>query len=217
MATSKDYSTIANILNKTFPDTKTFLNHHDNKDYEFLFAVILSAQATDDSVNKATAVLFSKYPSLDDFVEENKVGILECVRHVGLSNSKVNYILKTAKILREDYQGQVPKDRQALMKLPGVGYKTSGVVLGELYNYPVIPVDTHVFRVTHRLGLVPNSFDPSKTEDRLEKEFGSLADIHLHQRLILLGRNICSSRNPKCESCPLNSFCKYHSKEHKDA
>lgn len=201
-------SFIADELQKLYPETKTFLNF--NSDWQLLFAVILSAQATDISVNEATNILFVKYPDLSCYTDENKEGIKECIKRVGLSNSKSNYLIQTAKILLEQYGGVVPRNRDLLQKLPGVGFKTSGVVLAEYYQEPYIPVDTHVYRVTHRLGIVPSTYDPKKTELKLEKIFDVPSQIHLHRQFILLGRNICLARGEKCELCPLSSVCRYY-------
>ncbi len=215
MVTSSQAEKIVLLLNEAFPSTHTFPNHNANKDYEFLFAVILSAQATDASVNQATSVLFKKYPNLLDYNDKNKDGILTCVKSVGLSNTKVKHILQTASILINQYHGKLPQDREELMKLPGVGFKTSGVVLGELYDYPLIPVDTHVYRISHRMGLVSNRLDPKKTEIALEKVFKEEANIHLHQRLILLGRTFCKAKKPDCLNCPVRDYCNFFKKNSK--
>jgi hypothetical protein len=202
---------IALKLEELYPETKTFLNFES--DWQLLFAVILSAQATDVSVNEATAKLFVNFPKLEDYTQERREEIHACIKKVGLGKSKTEYLIKTAKILLEQYDGHVPTDRLELQKLPGVGYKTSGVVLAEYYNYPYIPVDTHVLRVTHRLGIVPESYDPTKTENKLEKIFDVPSFIHLHRQFILLGRNICTARSEKCEICPLRDVCRYFKKK----
>lgn len=202
---------IALKLEELYPETKTFLNFES--DWQLLFAVILSAQATDVSVNEATAKLFVNFPKLEDYTQERREEIHACIKKVGLGKSKTEYLIKTATILLEQYDGHVPTDRLELQKLPGVGYKTSGVVLAEYYNYPYIPVDTHVLRVTHRLGIVPESYDPTKTENKLEKIFDVPSFIHLHRQFILLGRNICTARSEKCEICPLRDVCRYFKKK----
>ncbi len=198
-------------LETLYPHTETFLHFHS--DYQLLFAIILSAQATDRSVNEATEKLFLLLPHLEDYKEENRDVILDSIKKVGLGKSKCEYILKTAKILLDEYDGKVPTDREKLMKLPGVGYKTSAVFLGEYYNLPFIPVDTHVYRVTHRLGLVKDSLSPDETEVALEKLYKDQSCIHLHRQFILLGRNICSSKSPKCMDCPLMEVCTYYRKQ----
>ena len=201
-------------LSEIYPETHCFLNY--TKDYELLFAVILSAQATDKSVNEATDILFQKFTSLDDYRPENKDLLIECIRRVGLVNSKANYLLEASQKLRDEYHYQVPRDRDELLKFKGVGYKTSAVVLGELFNEKYIPVDTHVFRVTHRLGLVKSDLDLVETEDALEKAYGEYATIDFHRRLILLGRDICHSQKPECHSCPFANLCPYFIKNKKN-
>lgn len=204
-------SFISQELQKLYPETKTFL--HFQSDWQLLFAVILSAQATDVSVNEATAKLFVKFPRLEDYREERWDEIHDCIKRVGLGNSKTNYLIQTAEILLSQYEGKVPRDRKLLQKLPGVGFKTSGVVLAEYYNDPYIPVDTHVFRVTHRLGIVPSTYDPTRTEQKLERLFDVPSNIHLHRQFILLGRNICLARGEKCNLCPLSKVCRYYRKK----
>ncbi len=199
---------VAGYLNRYYPHTESFL--HYKKDWELLFAVILSAQATDKSVNEATALLFAKFPELEDYTRENLPGILTCIKHVGLGKSKGNYLIKSASVLLTKYNGTVPKDRNELRKLPGVGFKTSGVVLAELYDYPFIPVDTHIYRVAHRLGLVPESYTPEKTELALEELFQNQHAIDRHHSLILFGREICKSQKPSCNCCPFASFCRFY-------
>jgi endonuclease-3 len=211
MERSKKVEFIANTLQELYPDTHTFLEYQ--KDYELLFATILSAQATDKSVNEATSRLFKECPRLEDYNQENKALILDCIKKVGLGKSKCEYLIKTADILLKEYRGELPRDRKALMALPGVGYKTSGVVLAELYDDPFIPVDTHVFRVSHRLGLVNDKLTPEETEVALERLFKGKHSIHLHRQFILLGRNICLARNEKCDLCPLKEVCKNFSKK----
>ena len=198
-------------LDEFFPHTKTFLNY--KKDYELLFAVILSAQATDASVNKVTEKLFTALPDLEDYSYQNKDFILSCIKPVGLGNSKSEYLIKTALILLEKYHGVLPRERKELMKLPGVGYKTSGVLLAELYDAPFCPVDTHVYRVTHRLGIVRDSLSFEETEEAVEKLFKGQKMISLHRQLILFGRTICKAKNPNCERCPFLSFCRFYQKK----
>ena len=130
----KDLERIATVLQVLFPKTSTFL--HYKKDYELLFAIILSAQATDVSVNQATDVLFRKFPNLDDYRESSYDEIYQIIRPVGLCKTKATHIIKTAEILKDRYQGKVPRDRESLMKLPGVGAKTAAVFLGEYYDEP---------------------------------------------------------------------------------
>ena len=213
MERSKKISFIATTLQELYPDTHTFLEYQ--KDYELLFATILSAQATDISVNEATSRLFKECPTLDDYTIDNQDLILSCIKKVGLGKVKCQYLIKTAKILKEEYHYVLPKDRKTLMSLPGVGFKTSGVVLAELYDEPYIPVDTHVYRVSHRLGIVNDKLSPEETEGALERLFKGYHMIHLHRQFILLGRNICLAKKEKCEICPFKDICKYNLKKKK--
>lgn len=214
MEISEKKKRILSFLKETYPNTHSFLKY--DTDWQLLFATILSAQATDKSVNEATKNLFSTFPTLNDYTEENLSQIISCIHKVGLAQSKARYLISSAKMLLEKYHGAVPKDRQEMMTLPGCGYKTSGVVLAELYDYPYIPVDTHVQRVSLRLGLVPSNSTPEETEKRLEKLFKGEHAIEIHRSLILFGRNICTAKNPKCDFCPFASFCKEYKNKEKE-
>ncbi len=205
--TENIYQKTADILQSLYPETSCFL--HYQAEYQLLFAVILSAQTTDIKVNQVTPVLFERYPDLVSLSNADVNDIKEIIKTLGLANSKAGYVKKTARILVEKYDGQVPKDRDELMSLPGVGYKTSGVVLAELYNYPYIPVDTHVKRVSQRIGLVPEGTNPDDTEKMLEKGFEGKTSIQIHRQLILFGRNICVAQKPKCKNCPMKTFCRF--------
>lgn len=188
------------FLDDRFGNVPYFLNHSD--DWQFLIAVILSAQATDNSVNAVTPLLFEKYPSLDDLSRADEKEVIEIIKPVGLSKAKAGYIKKTAGILMNELNGLIPKDRKKLMTLPGVGYKTSGVVLGELYGFPYLPVDTHVERVSKWLGLVDNDMKSKAIEEELERLFKGYDLINTHKQLILLGRTILKAKNPKWELLP---------------
>ncbi len=205
-----DILKVYQTLEELYLNTECFLNF--DKDYELLFAVILSAQSTDKAVNEATSLLFKRFPTLASYTFERRDEIISCIKKVGLSTSKSKYLIEAAFKLLDEYEGRVPSSRDELMKFNGVGYKTSGVVLGELFNYPLIPVDTHVFRVSHRLGIVKDDLNPEQTEVALEKAFKDKSSIVLHRRLILFGRNICKASSPSCEVCPLASECKYRTK-----
>ncbi len=204
MAINKKAEMIKGVLKREYPHTETFL--HYTKDYELLFAVILSAQATDKSVNEATSLLFREFPSLDDYVIEKKERIYSIIKRIGLAKSKTEYILSTARMLKEEYKGILPHERKELMKFPGVGYKTSGVVLAELGIQDFFPVDTHVQRVSKRLGLIKKE-TPEETEKVLERIFRGSEYIVLHRQFILFARNICKAMNPSCETCPLKELC----------
>lgn len=193
-------------LKKEYPTYHTFLNY--SKDYEFLFAVILSAQTTDKKVNDATSILFKDLPSLDDYSLKNKEIIINDIKSLGLYKAKCNYLIDSASILINKYNRKIPSSREELILLPGVGKKTSGVVLNELYHANLFPVDTHIERVSKRLGLVKETDIPDIIEDKLESYFDMYDKVYLHHAFILLGRNVCSSSNPKCHLCPLKKVCK---------
>lgn len=201
----RDY--IIDSLNKLYPNTKTFLNY--KSDWQLLFAIILSIQCSDTMVNRTTDLLFTLYPNLDDYNEKNKNEIYKIIKQCGLANNKINYLLETAKILQNEYDGKVIKDRSKLESLPGVGHKTAGVFLAEYYNFEYIPVDRHIYRVSNRIPLVKENLSVDECEKQLESFFNIENKINIHRQLILLGRNICKSNKPFCDICPFKDFCKY--------
>lgn len=185
-------------------DPRTELEY--SSPYTLLAAVALSAQATDVSVNKATARLFTVADTPEKMLELGEEGIIPYIASIGLFRSKAKNLAATARILVEQYGGEVPMEREALQSLPGVGRKTASVVLNELGVEPAIAVDTHVFRVAHRLGLAPG-----KTPDQVEHELMALIPdpwrTRAHHWLILHGRYTCVARRPKCEECPVADLC----------
>jgi len=176
--------------------------------FELLIAVILSAQCTDVRVNKVTEVLFQKFKTPEEFASLTPEVLGEYIKSCGLYRSKSENIINTCRILVRDYGSRIPDTFEELIKLPGVGRKTANVILSNAFGKDAIAVDTHVFRVSNRLGLA-DSKDVLKTEyqlmDNIPKELWSKA----HHWLIYHGRNICTSRKPKCEICPLAPYCKY--------
>ncbi len=195
------------ILEELYPNTKCFLSYE--KDYELLIAVILSAQALDKSVNKVTPVLFNKYKTLEELSNADLNDVIEIIKPVGLAKNKATNIIKTARILSEEYNNTIPKNFDELQKLPGVGYKTAGVVMAELYDFHIIPVDTHIFRVSNRIIFNNKYNNADKISKELTNYYSGKSYIDFHRRIILFGRNICSSRSPKCSSCPFTNIC-YH-------
>lgn len=177
-----------------------------NKDYELLIATILSAQSTDKRVNEVTKVLFSKY-DIFSLKDASLKDIEKIIYPVGTYKRKAEYIKTVATRLVEDYNGTVPNDRTYLENLPGVGRKTCNVVLSNIYNVPAIAVDTHVTRVSFRLGLT-KSGDVSIIEQDLMKYFPKNKWSRVHHQLVLFGRYICKSKNPDCNNCPFYK-CKY--------
>lgn len=198
---------IIRVLDIYYPDARCELNYH--KDYELLIATVLSAQCTDKRVNMVTKVLFEKY-DLKGLKEADTKDIESIIRPCGSHTKKARYIKTIATRLIEDYNGIVPNNREYLESLPGVGRKTCNVVLSNLYNLPAIAVDTHVTRVSIRLGLAKESDNVSIIEQKLMKKFPKNKWSRLHHQLVLFGRYQCTARNPKCEECLLKDNCRYY-------
>lgn len=180
-----------------------------NKDYEFLIAIMLSAQTTDKRVNKVTKVLFSKYDTLEKLKDAKSVEVENIIKELGNYRKKSKAVIDIANILYNKYDSKVPVNRNLLEELPLVGRKTVSVFLSEYYNIPNIAVDTHVSRVSKRLGLTKDSDDVLKIEEKLKRKFKRDTWNKLHLRLVLFGRYYCTARNPKCENCKLKKYCKY--------
>lgn len=197
---------ICSYLDELFPNPKCELNY--NKDYELVIAVMLSAQTTDKRVNMVTEVLFSKFPSLNDLADANISDIIDIIRPIGTFNRKASNVVLIAKRLISDYNGIVPNNREYLESLPGVGRKTTNVVLSNLFNVPCIAVDTHVSRTSVRLGIAEKEDDVYTIERKLNECFDDDKLCKLHHQLVLFGRYYCTARNPKCDGCKFKSFCK---------
>jgi len=191
------------------PEPKTELQY--NNPFELLIAVILSAQATDVGVNKATAKLFPVANSPQAILDLGEAGLKRYISSIGLYNSKAKHIMGACARLVRDHGGQVPDTRQALEKLPGVGRKTANVVLNVLFDHPTIAVDTHIFRVANRTGLAPGK-TPLEVEKGLLKVIPKEFMQHAHHWLVLHGRYICTARKPKCPACPIYNECQWPEK-----
>ena len=198
--------TIINYLDELFPNPRCELNY--NKDYELLLAVMLSAQTTDKRVNMITEVLFKKYDTLEKLSKANINDIIEIIRPIGTFNKKAQNIISISKSLLNDKNGVVPNDRNYLESLSGVGRKTTNVVLSNLYNVPCIAVDTHVSRVSKRLGIAKINDDVLTIERKINKKFHKEILSRLHHQFVLFGRYYCKAINPLCENCKLKSICK---------
>ncbi|KAA9001848.1 endonuclease III [Affinibrenneria salicis] len=179
--------------------------------FELLIAVLLSAQATDVSVNKATAKLYPVANTPQALLDLGADGIRDYIKTIGLYNSKAENIVKTCRILLEQHQGQVPEDRAALEALPGVGRKTANVVLNTAFGWPTIAVDTHIFRVSNRTGFAPGK-NVEQVEEKLLKVVPAEFKVDCHHWLILLGRYTCIARKPRCGSCLIEDLCEYPEK-----
>lgn len=191
-------------LDKILPNPKCELIY--TKDYEFLIAVMLSAQTTDKKVNEVTSVLFKKYDSLDKLANSNLIDIKNIIRKIGTFNIKANNIINISKELLKI--GYVPNDRKFLEALPGVGRKTTNLVLSELYDEPYIAVDTHIMRVTKRLGIAGLNDDPLTIEKKLYEVIPKNRLNKTHHQLVLFGRYYCKAKNPLCSECKLKNMCK---------
>ncbi len=194
-------------LNNPNPTTELEFSSH----FELLIAVLLSAQATDISVNKATRHLFAQANTPQTMLDLGLEGIKSHIKTIGLFNSKAKHIVATCEQLVSKHQGQVPNDRKALEALPGVGRKTANVVLNTAFGHATLAVDTHIFRVAHRLAL-----SSGKTPDHVEKDLLKVIPkqflYHAHHWIILHGRYVCKARKPLCSSCSIAAYCPYEPK-----
>lgn len=200
---------ILNILKEVYPDAKCELNH--NSAFQLLVATILSAQTTDKKVNEITKGLFSDYPDLESFLTLGNEELEEKIKEIGLYRTKSRNLILMCNQLKEKFNGEVPKTMEDLTYLAGVGRKTANVVLSNAFGVPSIAVDTHVFRVSNRLGLA-NSDKVLEVEMQLQKEIPKKEWSHTHHLLIFHGRRCCTSRKPKCTECQIRDLCIYYSK-----
>jgi endonuclease-3 len=178
--------------------------------YELLVAVILSAQCTDKRVNMVTPALFKAFPVPEVMAVANSDEVFQYIKSISYPNNKAKHLVGMAKMLVNDFKGVVPSDVNELQKLPGVGRKTANVIASVVYDKPAMAVDTHVFRVSARLGLTTNAKTPLETEKQLIKYIPKDKVAIAHHWLILHGRYICVARTPKCEICPLTEWCNYY-------
>lgn len=196
-------------LKKHNPEPTTELNY--SSPFELLIAVILSAQATDKGVNKATDQLYKVANTPEDILALKERGLKQYIKTIGLFNTKARNIIKTCKILSEEYDSQVPEDRHALESLPGVGRKTANVILNTAFGHPTIAVDTHIFRVANRTGLAPGK-TVLEVEKKLLKAVPPRYKQDAHHWLILHGRYTCIARKPRCGSCMIEDLCEFKDK-----
>ncbi len=207
-----DSKTVAEIfrrLKRQNPKPTTELNYRTP--FELLIAVILSAQATDKSVNKATAELFKVANTPEAILALGEKGLKQYIKTIGLFNTKAKNIVQTCRILVEKYGGEVPADRKALESLPGVGRKTANVVLNTAFGHPTIAVDTHIFRVANRTGLAPGK-TVREVEEKLNRVVPPRYRKDAHHWLILHGRYTCTARKPRCDTCIIADLCEYPEK-----
>lgn len=206
-------NSIVEYLDLIIPNPHCELNY--TKDYELLISVMLSAQTTDKMVNKVTSILYEKYDTIEKLSTANIADIKCIIKPLGNYNKKASNIIEIACRLINDTNGTVINDRAYLESLPGVGRKTTNVVLANLYNEDVIAVDTHVSRVSKRFGIAKEKDDVLIIEKKLNKKFPKDKLGRLHHQLVLFGRYYCKAKNPECMSCKLCRLCKYYKKNNK--
>jgi len=209
LMTQDDIAAAFQIWSQQRPEPKTELNY--SNPFTLLIAVLLSAQATDVGVNKATKSLFAVADTPEAMLALGEDGLKEHIKTIGLFNSKAANVLKTCQKLIQDHNSQIPQDRAALEALPGVGRKTANVVLNTAFGVPTIAVDTHIYRVSNRTGLAPGK-TVLAVELALEDRIPSAWQRHAHHWLILHGRYICKARKPECWHCPITKYCYYPEK-----
>jgi len=202
--TKKQINLMLDFLRQEYPDAGCALEHQNL--YQLLICVVLSAQTTDKSVNRISSALFEAYPTPEALAAANQEDVIELIKTIGMYKTKSKNIIALANDLVARFDGQVPDDYEALISLPGVGRKTANVVQSVGFGHQRIAVDTHVFRVTNRIGLVSEK-DVLKTEMALMQVLPEERWTEAHHSLIFHGRNCCSARNPKCESCVLGELC----------
>ena len=202
----KEAIEVIEILKKTYPDAKCSLDF--NTPFELLVSVVLSAQCTDERVNKTTPNIFKKYSTPQDFANADLNELEKLIYPCGFYKTKSKNLQKAAKILIEQYNGKVPNSMNELVKLPGVGRKCANVILLNAFNNPIgIAVDTHAKRISNRIGLSSNS-DPNKIEQDLLKLYPKKYLEDINHLFVYHGRSICTSKNPKCDECPISKLCK---------
>lgn len=214
MTKQERYDNILNYFKTHVPVAETEL--HYRNPYELLVAVILSAQCTDKRVNMITPALFEAFPNEEALAASNPETVFTYIKSISYPNNKAKHLVGMAKMLVKDFKGIVPGEVDELVKLPGVGRKTANVIASVVYNKPTMAVDTHVFRVSARLGLTTHAKNPLQTEKQLIKFIPSELVPKAHHWLILHGRYVCLARSPKCAECDLKKWCKYYSTKFKN-
>ena len=207
MIIKNKYKYIIEYFEKNMPVAESELNFENP--YQLIVAVILSAQCTDKRVNMTTPALFERYPDADALSKASVEDIYGLIKSISYPNNKAKNLLGMAKTLMSDFQGVVPDDVEKLQTLPGVGRKTANVVASVAFNKPAMAVDTHVFRVSARIGLTKNAKNPLETERQLVKYIPESVIPKAHHWLILHGRYVCKARKPECEKCGINTICEY--------
>ncbi len=209
MTTKERYEAIIAYFKQAMPTAESELNYRNP--FELLVAVILSAQCTDKRVNMTTPALFEAYPSPQAMAESKAEDIFPYIKSISYPNNKARHLAAMARMLCEEFGGEVPSDLKELQRLPGVGRKTANVIGAVIWQKEVMPVDTHVFRVAARIGLSRGAKTPLQTELQLEKNIPSHLLPIAHHWLILHGRYVCTARSPKCDECGIKAWCRHFS------
>lgn len=213
MTKKERFEKILAYFKENQPIAETELTY--NSPYELIVAVILSAQCTDKRVNQITIDFFKRFPGFNQLAKAEQAEVFDYIKSCSYPNNKSKHLVGMANMVLTDFNGELPADVKELQKLPGVGRKTANVLASVLFNQPAMAVDTHVFRVSARLGLTVNSKTPLETEKQLVKHIPEELIAIAHHWLILHGRYTCLARKPKCETCSLTDWCKYYEKNEK--
>lgn len=214
MTKKERYQLLISYFSENFPEPETELNYENS--FQLLVAVILSAQCTDKRVNIVTPNIFKEYPTAEHLAHATFDDLFPIIRSISYPNNKTKHLIGMANMLVNDFNNEIPNDLKEMQKLPGVGRKTANVILSVIYNQPTMAVDTHVNRVSKRIGLVSQkSTTPLAVEKELVKFIPNDIIPKAHHWLILHGRYICLARKPICEKCNLTVFCKYYSNKNK--
>lgn len=211
MKIKERFEYVVNWFEKNMPVAETELSY--TNPYELLVAVILSAQCTDKRVNLVTPELFRRFPEAESMAAASSDEVFQYIKSISYPNNKAKHLVGMAKMLTEEFKNVVPSEIDELVKLPGVGRKTANVIASVVYDKPAMAVDTHVFRVSARLGLTRGAKNPLQTEKQLVKHIPENRIATAHHWLILHGRYVCLARNPKCEECGLFDICRYPDKK----
>ncbi len=201
------FKEVSNYLDSLFPDAKCELFY--TKDYELAIAVMLSAQTTDKAVNGVTTKLFKDYPTLSSIAKADIADIENHIKSLGLYKNKAKNIIGIAQTIINEFNGQLPSDKNELQKLPGIGNKSAGVIRCEVFKIPDLPVDTHIIRISNRLGVATKKDEPIDIEHKLKKLIPEQSWIKSHHQLIHFGRYFCTAKSPNCEHCQIKKYCKY--------
>ncbi len=210
MTRKERFEHFINYFSEHQPEAETEL-YYENP-YQLLVAVILSAQCTDKRVNLVTPQIFNQYPAVELLAETTFDDLFPLMRSISYPNNKAKHLIGMAKMLVNDFNSEIPSDINELIKLPGVGRKTANVIASVVFDKPAMAVDTHVFRVSARLGLTLNAKTPKQTEEQLVKHIPEQYIARAHHWLILHGRYVCVARNQKCPECAISYFCKSYKK-----